>query len=110
MEVRKDDGSGQLWTYGYFKVDGPEINYILNIGQAQGPSDGYNSMANHNGMQFQLVIGTMMPLTTDTMQRSSMVKDGGLTIAIMHSSLIATVIQGYTGIIREVMHTIILLR
>ena len=52
VEVRKDDGTGQVWTYGYFEVDGPETNYILRIGQAQGPSDGYNSMARHNGMQF----------------------------------------------------------
>ena len=52
IEVRQDNGTGQVWTYGYFKVDGPETNYTLHIGQAQGPSDGYNSMAYHNGLQF----------------------------------------------------------
>ena len=52
IEVRQDDGTGQVWTYGYFEVDGPETNYTLHIGQAQGPSDGYDSMAYHNGMQF----------------------------------------------------------
>ena len=52
IEVRLDNGTGQVWTYGYFEVDGPETNYTLHIGQAQGPSDGYNSMAEHNGMQF----------------------------------------------------------
>ena len=52
IEVRKDDGTGQLWTYGYFEIDGPETNYTLHIGQAQGPSGGFNSMAYHNGMQF----------------------------------------------------------
>ena len=51
-EVRKDDGTGELWTYGYFKVDGPETNYTLRIGQAQGPSSGYDAMAFHNGLQF----------------------------------------------------------
>ena len=48
VEVRKDDGTGQVWTYSYFEVDGPETNYTL---QAQG-SSGYDSMAYHNGMQF----------------------------------------------------------
>ena len=52
IEVRKDDRTGELWTYGYFKVDGPETNYTLRIGQAQGPSSGYDSMAYHNGTQF----------------------------------------------------------
>jgi hypothetical protein len=52
IEVRKDDGTGQVWTYGYFEVDGPETNYTLHIGQAQGPSDGRDGMAYHNGMQF----------------------------------------------------------
>ena len=50
VEVKQDDGTGQLWTYGYFVVDGPETNYTLHIGQAEGPSDGYDSMAYHNGM------------------------------------------------------------
>ena len=52
IEVRQDNGSGQLWMYGYFEVDGPETNYTLHIGQAQGPSSGYDAMAYHNGMQF----------------------------------------------------------
>ena len=51
IEVRKDDGTGQVWTYGYFQVDGPETNYTLHIGQAQG-SSGYDGMAYHNRMQF----------------------------------------------------------
>ena len=52
IEVRLDNGTGQVWTYGYFEVDGPETNYTLHIGQAQGPSDGYENMVYHNGMQF----------------------------------------------------------
>jgi hypothetical protein len=52
VEVRKDDGTGELWTYSYFEIDGPETNYTLHIGQAQGSSGGHNSMAYHNGMQF----------------------------------------------------------
>ena len=51
IEVRKSDDS-QVWTYGQFVVDGPEYNYTLHIGQAVGPSSGYDSMAYHNGMQF----------------------------------------------------------
>ena len=52
IEVRLDNGTGQVWTYGYFEVGGPETNYTLHIGQAQGPSNGFDSMAYHNGMQF----------------------------------------------------------
>ena len=52
IEVRHNDSSGQFWTYGQFVVDGPEYNYTLHIGQAVGPSSGYDSMAYHNGMQF----------------------------------------------------------
>ena len=52
IEVRQDNGTGQVWTYGYFEVDDPETNYTLHIGQAQGPSDGQNGMFGHNGMQF----------------------------------------------------------
>ena len=55
IELRQYDGTGQVWTYGYFKVDGPETNYTLHIGQAQGPSDGRDSMASHNGMQFTTI-------------------------------------------------------
>ena len=52
IEVRQNDGTGQVWTYGYFEVGGPETNYTLHIGQAQGPRDGRDCMAYHNGMQF----------------------------------------------------------
>ena len=52
IEVRKDDGTGQVWMYGCFEIDGSETNYTLHIGQVQGPSDGFDSMARHNGMQF----------------------------------------------------------
>ena len=52
IEVRQEDGTGQVWTYGYFVVDEPENNYTLHIGQAQGPSSDRDSMDNHNGIQF----------------------------------------------------------
>ena len=52
VEVRQNDGTGGIWTYGYLKIDGPETNYTLHIGQAQGPSGGYDAMAYHNGTQF----------------------------------------------------------
>ena len=52
IELRQDNGTGEVWTYGYFVVDGPENNYTLHIGQAEGPSHGRDNMADHNGMQF----------------------------------------------------------
>ena len=52
VEVQQDDGTTQVWKYEYFEIDGPENNYTLHIGQAQGPSSGRDSMAYHNGMQF----------------------------------------------------------
>ena len=52
IEVRQNDGTGQVWTYGYFEVGGPESNFTLHIGQAQTSSGGQDSMAYHNGMQF----------------------------------------------------------
>ena len=52
IEVRQEDGTGQIWTYGFFVVDEPENNYTLHIGQAQGPSNGRDSMTYHNGLQF----------------------------------------------------------
>ena len=52
IEVRKDDGTGQVWIYSYFDVDGPETNYTLHIGQAQGSSGGTESMGYQNRMQF----------------------------------------------------------
>ena len=55
IELRLDNGTGQVWTYGYFEVDGPETNYTLHISQAQGPSNGHDSMAHHNGMQFSTI-------------------------------------------------------
>ena len=42
IEVRQNDGTGQVWTYGYFVVDGPENNYTLHIGQAEGPSHAWS--------------------------------------------------------------------
>ena len=52
IELKQDNGTGQIWTYDYFVIDGPETNYTLHIGQAQGPTGGYDSMVYHNGMQF----------------------------------------------------------
>ena len=52
VEVQQDGGTTQVWKYEYFEIDGPENNFTLHIGQAQGPSSGRDSMAYHNGMQF----------------------------------------------------------
>ena len=29
IEVRLDNGTGQVWTYDYFETDGPQTNYTL---------------------------------------------------------------------------------
>ena len=47
IEVKSSYGTGQVWTYDYFEVDGPENKNTLHIGLAKGSSDGYESMANH---------------------------------------------------------------
>ena len=52
IKVKQDDGTGQVWTYGTFRVDGPENDYTLHIGQAEGPSNGYDSMTAYNGAKF----------------------------------------------------------
>ena len=52
VELKQDNGTGQIWVYSYFVIDGPETNYTLHIGQAHGPTGSYDSMVYHNGMPF----------------------------------------------------------
>ena len=87
IEVRQDNGTGQVWTYGYFEVDGPETNYTLHIGQAQGSSGVYDSMAEHNGMQFTTTDRDNDIYTIDlTVQTPMEVKvDGGTRAAFIPS-------------------------
>ena len=52
IELKQNDGSGLTWNYGYFKVDGPETNYILHIGEGEGSDGGNDAMGYHNGHPF----------------------------------------------------------
>lgn len=39
--------------FGRMEIGGPENNYTLHIGQAQGPHNGHDAIANHNGQPFR---------------------------------------------------------
>ena len=45
------NGTTYLWTYRYFVVDRPEDKYMLNVGQAEGPS-AFDTLAYNNGSPF----------------------------------------------------------
>ena len=92
IELRQNDGTGQLWTYGYFEVDGPETNYTLHIGQAQGPSDGTDSMAFHNGMQF-----TTIDRDNDASISNCAVHNGGHTGGWWYESCYNSALTGNHG-------------
>ena len=84
IEVRQNDGTGQVWTYGYFfVVDGPENNYTLHIGQAQGPSSGVNSMVYHDGMQFSTTDRDNTPYKS-RVQTTMEALDSGMRAAIQY--------------------------
>ena len=51
IELKRDDGTGITWTYQVFKVEGPDTNYILRIGEGQG-TNSYDAMAVHNNRPF----------------------------------------------------------
>ena len=55
IKVSGDNKEEQIWTYGHFKVDGPEYNYTLHIGEPRGPSNGYESMTDLDGLQFTTI-------------------------------------------------------
>ena len=52
LDLRKADGNGMTWIYHKFKIDGSNQQYRLHIGEAEGPPNGHNAMAYHNGMPF----------------------------------------------------------
>ena len=52
IDLRKADGNGMTWIYHKFKVDGSNEKYQLHIGEAEGPPNGHDAMAYHNGMPF----------------------------------------------------------
>ena len=52
IDLRQADGNGMTWIYHKFKVDGSNEKYRLHIGEAKGPPNGYDAMAQHDGMLF----------------------------------------------------------
>ena len=78
VEVQQDDGTTQVWTYGYFEIDGPETNYTLHIGQAKGPSIVVKTVwLITMECSFQPKIGIMISTPTQTVQTATLVEDGG---------------------------------
>ena len=52
IDLREDDGNGMTWVYHKFKIDGSNEKYRLHIGEAEGPLNGHDAMAYHDGMFF----------------------------------------------------------
>ena len=56
IELKQNDGSGETWTYQTFIVDGPETNYVLQIGGGvKIEGTGGDKMAYHNGYPFSTI-------------------------------------------------------
>ena len=52
IDLRQADGNGMTWIYHTFKVDGSNEKYQLHIGDAEGPPNGNDAMAYHDGAPF----------------------------------------------------------
>ena len=52
IDLRQADGNGMTWIYHTFKVDGSNEKYQLHIGDAEGPPNGNDAMAHHDGSLF----------------------------------------------------------
>ena len=53
LDITYTNGTSIVWTYGLFKVDGPDTNYTLHIGQAVGsPGAGTDAMNVHAELPF----------------------------------------------------------
>ena len=52
IDLRQAGGSGMTWIYHKFSIDGSNDNYRLHIGEAEGPPNGHDAMAYHDGMLF----------------------------------------------------------
>ena len=52
IDIQGTDGSYFNWTYQEFRVDGPEDNYRLHIGQGEGTTGTTDAMAYHNNYPF----------------------------------------------------------
>ena len=52
IDIQRTDGSYVNWTYQEFRVDGPEDNYRLHIGQGEGTTGTNDAMAHNNNRPF----------------------------------------------------------
>ena len=52
IELKRNDGTEIVWTYGQFVVDGALNKYTLHIGEATGPTGQHDAMARQNGRPF----------------------------------------------------------
>ena len=52
IELKRNNGTEIVWTYGHFVVDGAYNKYTLHIGEAKGPTGLHDAMARHNGKPF----------------------------------------------------------
>ena len=54
--LKQNDGVDTTWIYKEFRVDGPETNYVLHIGEAEKVEGlGGNVMGHHNGRPFTTI-------------------------------------------------------
>ena len=73
----KQNGTGITWTYQTFRVDGPETNYVLHIGEAERiEGTGNDNMAYHNGSPF-ITIDRDNDLHNDNCAASEVLGNGG---------------------------------
>ena len=52
VQLNHSNGTGLTWMYHHFRVLGAETDYRLHIGQAEGPSGGFDAMRAHNAKPF----------------------------------------------------------
>ena len=52
IDMQNASGAQATWTYQEFRVDGPEDNYRLHIGQGEGTTGSFDAMAYHNNWPF----------------------------------------------------------
>ena len=50
FDLKRNDGTSATWTYNTFRIDGPETQYTLHIGDPQ--QSGFDYLTVHNGMKF----------------------------------------------------------
>ena len=52
FDLKRTDGTSTTWTYNTFRIDGPETQYTLHIGDRDPQLSGFDYLSYHNGMKF----------------------------------------------------------